>query len=199
MNRRNLLGLMAPRFLAQAAPKRDLLLIEAPLRSVFELIFKGFGQSNYFLDNAVVGLATVTLRAQSFERTLGVVCQLVPQLLEWKQEEGITSIRAAPVKPEPSEDIMAIFQRARFPVIEGIPCRVAGCVLGGTAPVAILESGNPLRSEVQIVEQGQKLKLQGGRYLVERIHEDGIVLRGEDKVLKIPLAPLVPKPPKPKL
>jgi hypothetical protein len=176
--------------------RRDLILQEAPLRSAFELIFKAFGQSNYFLDNSVVGLASVTLRSQSFERSLGVLCQLVPQLLEWKREDGIILVRAAAVKPEPSEDIRAIFQRARFPVIEGVSCRIAGVVLGGAKPCALLEAGNPLSSEVQVIELGQKVKLQGARYLVERIQEDSVVLRGEEKALTIPVAPLVPRPAK---
>jgi len=203
MNRRTLLTLTGLAVLAEAAQaqtppaaplKRDLFLAQAPVEKALELVMRGFGEGNYLIPNTVFGLVTATVSQGTFEQTLTQLCQSNRPVLEWKREDGIVEIAPKADSKLPAPNLALLYQQARLPIVGGTVCRMSGCVLGEKVAFAILELGAPPNSEVRVVEQGKPVSVRGERYVVAKISEKELVLARDKTPLKIPLAPLVPKP-----
>ena len=97
-----------------------------------------------------------------------------------------------PDSPAPSlDDLITRLQQATLPVVEGIPCRMAGAIFQGSTALAILEVGTPPDSDVQIVAEGRQVEVQGTTYQVRKITPTELTLLGEKKTLRVPLAPLL--------
>ena len=194
MNRRTLLTLtglaLVPQVSrAQTAKQRTLVLADAPIRSTFEMVLKNFGKNNFTIANSVVGLITLKATRSTFEEVMDAMCLATKGEVAWHSEAGTVLIEGKSGNPDA---LMAIFQKAKMPLVDGIPCRMAGCVLGGASSLAILEIGNPPDSEITIVELGREVAVQGKTYRVEKISEKELTLVSATKTLQIPLAPLVP-------
>lgn len=178
-----------------AAPlKRDLFLAQAPVEKALELVMRGFGEGNYLIPNTVFGLVTATVSQGTFEQALTQLCQSNRPVLEWKREDGIVEIAPKADSKLPVPNLALLYQQARLPIVGGTVCRMSGCVLGEKVAFAILELGAPPNSEVRVVEQGKPVSVRGERYVVAKISEKELVLARDKTPLKIPLAPLVPKP-----
>ncbi len=175
-----------------AAPKCDLVLADAPIRTALEMILKGFGKQNYVIDNHVLGMVTVRIPQQTFEEILKNTCSKNSQGLSWSSANNVTIIRAQPDALATKEKLAELFKQARPQIVEGIPCRMAGCLFSRSTSMAILEIGAPPDSDVQLVEQGKSIDLLGEKYLVEKITPQELRLVSEKKTLKIPLASLIP-------
>ncbi|WP_309714677.1 hypothetical protein [Armatimonas sp.] len=203
MNRRTLLTLAGLAVLAEAAQaqtppvaplKRDLFLAQAPVEKALELVMKGFGEGNYLIPNSVFGLVTATVSQGTFEQTLTQLCQSNRPVLDWKREDGIVEIAPKADSKLPPPNLALLYQQARLPIVAGTACRMSGCVLGEKVAFAILELGAPPNSEVRVVEQGKPVSVRGERYVVAKISQKELVLVRDKTQMKIPLAPLVPKP-----
>ena len=199
MNRRKLITLTGLMLLSQAsraqktpALKVDLVLADAPIRTALELVMKGFGKNNYVIDNNVSGLLTARSALLPFDELLKSLSKKAIRPFQWTQANGVVVIKPQPDSPAPSlDDLITRLQQATLPVVEGIPCRMAGAIFQGSTTLAILEVGTPPDSEVQIVAEGRQVEVQGTTYQVRKITPTELTLLGEKKTLRVPLAPLL--------
>jgi hypothetical protein len=168
-------------------------LADAPIRTALELVMKGFGKNNYVIDNNVSGLLTTRSAQLTFDEFLKSLSKKASRPFQWTQANGVVIIKPQPDSPAPSlEDLMTRLQQATLPIVEGIPCRMAGAIFQGSTALAILEVGTPPDSDVQIVAEGRQVGVQGTTYQVSKITPTELILVGEQKTLRVPLAPLTP-------
>ncbi|MBB6048292.1 hypothetical protein [Armatimonas rosea] len=199
MNRRKLLALTGLMLLPQTsraqktpALKVDLVLADAPIRTALELVMRGFGKNSYVIDNNVAGLLTARSAQLPFDELLKSLSKKAIRPFQWTQANGVVIIKPQPDSPVPSlDDLITRLQQAKLPVVEGIPCRMAGALFQGSTALAILEVGTPPDSDVQIVTEGRQIEVLGARYQVSKITPTELALVGAEKTLRVPLAPLL--------
>ena len=200
MNRRKLLTLAGATLLSKVTLAQNvglqtgnLQLSDAPIRTVLELVMKGFGQNNYTINNNVVGFVTLSAAGLSFEKILNIVCPASSYPVEYTRANNVFIFRPVPGLTKGPAIPSHILRQAQLPLTEGIPCRMAGYLLGRATPYAIFEVGTPPESEISIVMPGSEVKLGKETYTVEKITWENLTLVGNGKQLTVPLAPLIPK------
>lgn len=199
MNRRQLLALtgmtlLSPQSRAQRAAQpaskptaNTLVLTDAPTRSVLELVLRSFQKNNFLIENNVGGLVSAKLSGLSFERLLNEISQRSTAPFNWSEIDQTVRIADQP-GGESIQTLAESLKTVVLPEVEGIPMRVAGVFFLGRTPRAILERGNPPDSQVEIIELGGTVTVQGTEYLVEKITTGGLSLKGEKKTLTVRLA-----------
>lgn len=169
-------------------PTITLRLKDAPLRVALELLFKAHGYSQYLLADTVAGVATVTTSAP-FGKPLESLARDFPQLLV-EEKNGVLRVSLRGPAALPQDLLYGWYEN---PALDGTPRRVAGVALQEGKPLAALvETGNPPESVVQLVKVGETVPLDAPGHpalrsindwpepVVERLTPQGIVLQWTD-------------------